>query len=173
MTCQFKVWKLKLETHVSRYKPEKIYETRLVLRDKNGRIRKVAHNENEAHTLQQWYEKYNREERLDTLLKTREIKKAVRKIKAKTRKRGFKYQLCIYGIYKNPKNGNREYRRYEIFKATPFTNWDGAKLTTFFKRNIPKSPAGVYIWHNQKLYVNRDDSTTRGTMPEQTRIDQD
>lgn len=184
MVLQFKVWRLKNERYVTSYshvwkgkrktnkRVSDTYGYRLVLRDKSGRIRKVAYTKEDKLKLRQWYEKYNRQERFDQLFKAREINEQARKIKAKIRKRGFKHQISFYGLYKNPKTEKKEYHRYEVFKADPFTQADVKVLHDLFKKNVPKSPAGLYMWHNSKLYVDQEDTLTRGTMLKQQRIDQ-
>ena len=74
-----------------------------------------------SHRLRRRYKKYNEEHKLEQLLAVRRLKDHVRRIKANVRKRGFIKQLSIYGITRNKETGKRVYRRYEIFKAYPWT----------------------------------------------------
>lgn len=110
--------------------------------------------------LRKWYEKYNMKERLDTLLATRKLKEHVRKVKARIRRRGFKYQMSFYGIWKNPANGERGYRRYEVFKAEKWTPDEVGFIHDFFKTHVPKSRAGLFVFHGGSLYADEKDGMT-------------
>lgn len=160
MVLKFKVWRLQNELHNGKYG--------LVLRDKHGYIRKIAKTTEEETLLLKWYEKYSVGKRLEQLLAVRRLKDHVRRIKASVRKRGFIKQLSIYGISKNLDSGKRVYRRYEIFKATSYTQAEVKALhnvfNNMFRGNPVKSQAGVFIYHNDKLYVVESDKvTTQGT----------
>lgn len=168
MVLKFKVWRLQKELVTVPFSKEtgvKAHmEMKYVLRDKHGYRRKVAKTPEEEFLLLKWYEKYNVGKRLEQLLAVRRLKDHVRRIKASVRKRGFTKQLSIYGITKNVETGKRVYRRYEIFKAYPYTQYEVAALHRLFRGNPPRSQAGVFIYHNDKLYVVESDKvTTQGT----------
>jgi hypothetical protein len=133
----------------------------LVLRDKSGKIREIARDDNDKARLTKWYEKYNMKERLERLLETRALKEHVRKVKQRIRRRGFTYQISLYGITKNPKTGVRQYRRYEIFKAYKWTPDEVGFMHDFFKSHVPVSKAGLFIYHEGKLYVDEKDELTK------------
>ena len=161
MVLQFKVWRLQWERRGGRDKATGERMKILVLRDKDGKIRKIARNKTDQVRLESWYEKYNIGERLEKLLKSRKMKLHVRKIKDRIRKRGFTHQMSLYGIWVDPTTGERGYRRYEIFKAGKWTRDEVAFLHDFFKTHIPKSPAGVFVFHNGSLLVDEKDELTK------------
>jgi hypothetical protein len=156
MVLKFKVWRIGQQKFGSK--------NYLTLRDKEGRIRKVAKTPEEECSILTWYEKYSVGKRLEQLLAVRRLKDHVRRIKANVRKRGFTKQLSVYGITKNEETKQRHYRRYEIFKAYPYTREEVSALHDLFHEHPPKSQAGVFIYHNDKLYVVESDKvTTQGT----------
>lgn len=160
MVLKFKVWRLQRERHRIGHEIKNVF----VLRDKHGYIRKIAKSREEEISLVKWFERYNVKARLDQLLAVRRLKEHVRRIKQNVRERGFTKQLSIYGITKNLDSGKRVYRRYEIFKADKWTQQEVTALHNFFKRSPPTSQAGVFIYHNNKLYVvGFDKVTQKGT----------
>jgi hypothetical protein len=161
MVLQFKVWRLQWEKRGGRDKTTKDRTLVLVLRDKDGKIRKIASNITDQSHLEKWYEKYNIGERLERLLKSRKLKLQVRKTKDRIRERGFTHSMSLYGIWVNPKTGERGYRRYEIFKAYKWMPDEVAFLHDFFKTHIPKSPAGVFVFHDGSLFIDEKDELTK------------
>jgi hypothetical protein len=157
MVLRFKVYRLQREK-LGRGKPANM---RLVLRDKNGKILHVCKNKEDEFILTSWYTRYNRRVALEQLLAVRKLKEHIRKVKAVVRSRGFTYQLSIYGMFKDPKIKRRFYCRYEVFKATKWTRGEFKALYRFFKNNKPKSAAGVFVYHNDQLYVWGADKVTR------------
>jgi len=168
LVLRFKVYRLQHEKR-ARYRKvhgrrKKFYIRRLVLRDKLGWIHKEAKGKLEEYELRQWYVRYNRKKALEQLLAVRKLKEHIRRIKADVRRRGFVKQLSIYGITRNSKTKKRVYRRYEIFKAYPWTRTEVAAIHDFFKKSPPTSHAGVFIYHNDKLLiVGSDKVTVKGT----------
>jgi hypothetical protein len=128
---------LRNEPYVAQYKPRKIMKNRLVLRDEHGRLRVVSKDPCQ-------------ERRITT-------QGARIKVDPKTcqsiRRRGFKRSLICGGILRNPVTGEREYRRYQIFKAEKWTRREVDRTYTFFKRHLPKERIGFYILHNGNLYT--------------------
>jgi len=133
---------LRNEPYVAQHKPKKVVGDRLVLRDENGRIRAVANGPCQERQI------------LTLGARIKLDPNTCRSIK----RRGFKHSIIQTGIYRNPALGSREYRRYQIFKATPYTHDDICLLHHFFKRNVPKERIGFYVWHNGKLYVKGESS---------------
>ena len=164
MVLKFKVWRLQKEWQTYGRKKHRHRYHILRLRDKNGHIIKTAKTPEEIYRLKKRYEEYNEGAKLEQLLAVRRLKEHVRRIKQKVRARGFVKQLSIYGITKNKETKKRVYRRYEIFKAEKWTQQDVAAIHDFFKTSPPVSHAGIFIFYNDKLYVEEGDKVTqRGT----------
>jgi hypothetical protein len=157
MVLRFKVYRLQWEKLDRR----KRANMRLVLRDKNGKILHVCKNKEDEFILTSWYTRYNRRVALEQLLAVRKLKEHIRKVKALVRSHGFTYQLSIYGMFKDPRIKKRFYCRYEVFKATKWTRDEFRAVHRFFKNNKPKSAAGVFVYHNDQLYVWGADKVTR------------
>jgi hypothetical protein len=157
MVLKFKVWRLQREWHIVKGGKRQV----LVLRDKAGHIRKIAKNPFEEFTITKWYQKYNIDARLEQLLAVRRLKEHIRNIKANVAKRGFTFQLSFYGITKNVKTEKRVYRRYEVFKAEKWKQLEVAAMHKLFKEHPPRSQAGVFIFHNRKLFVVGSDEVTQ------------
>jgi len=128
---------LRNEPYMAQYKPRKIMKKRLVLRDEHGKIRIVTKDPCQ-------------ERRIITL-------GARIKLDPKTcqsiMRRGFKHSIIHTGIVRNPGTGEREYRRYQIFKAEKWTRREVGRTHTFFKRHLPKERIGFYVLHNGNLYT--------------------
>jgi len=133
---------LRNEPYITQYKPRKIVRERLILRDEYGRIRAATKGPCQERQI------------LTLGARIKLDPNTCRSIK----RRGFKHSLIQTGIYRNPALGSREYRRYQIFKATPYTHDEIRILHNFFKRNVPKERIGFYVWHNGKLYVEGEPS---------------
>lgn len=161
MVLKFKVWRLQQERRTYHTKKKKKKYKVWCLRDKDGRIRKVARTPEAIYLLRKWYEAYNAESRLEQLLAVRKLKEHVRKIKQHVRARGFVKQLSIYGITKNQETGKRVYRRYEIFKAEKWTRQEVSSIHDFFKNSPPTSHAGIFIFFNNRFYVEEGDKVTQ------------
>jgi hypothetical protein len=128
---------LRNEPYIAQYKPTKIMKKRLVLRDEHGKIRVVAK---------------------DPCQERRIITQGARiKVDPETCqsivRRGFKHSLICGGIRRNPVTGEREYHRYQIFKAEKWTRHEFGRTHTFFKRHLPKERIGFYVLHNGNLYT--------------------
>jgi len=128
---------LRNEPYIAQYKPRKIMKKRLVLRDEHGKIRLAAK---------------------DPCQERRIITLAARiKLDPETCQsiidRGFKHSTIHTSIITNPATGEREYRRYQIFKAEKWTRREVGRTHTFFKRHLPKERIGFYILHNGNLYT--------------------
>jgi len=130
---------LRNEPYIAQYKPRKIMKKRLVLRDEHGKIRAVAKDPCQ-------------ERRIITL-------GARIKLDPKTcqsiRRRGFKHSIICGGIRRNRVTGEREYCRWQIFKAEKWTRFEFGRTHTFFKRHPPKKRVGFYILHDGNLYRER------------------
>lgn len=173
MVLAFKVWRLSWDNTGKINKETGKRTPVLVLRDKRGRIIKRADNVLDQASLKKWYEKYNMHERLESLIKSRKLKEAIRLTKRRVRTRGFKYQMSFYGITINEKTRRRQYRRYEVFKATPWLPDEAGFLHKFFKEHRPKSIAGVFILHNGSLFVDGKDELTKLAKAEKNIISPD
>jgi hypothetical protein len=153
LVLAFKVWRIGWEKR----KHGKV----LVLRDKTGRIRKVAHDKLEESRLNRWYEKYNMKERLETLLDNKKLKQHVKRVKRRIRRKGFTHQISLYGNHVNPRTGRKTYRRYEIFHDDKWTQDEVAFIHQWFKTHVPKSRAGVFVFYQNKLYVDEKDELSK------------
>jgi len=128
---------LRNERYIAQYKPRKIIKNRLVLRDEHGKIRVAAK---------------------DPCQERKIISLAARiKLDPETcesiMRRGFKHSIIHTGILRNPVTGEREYCRWQIFKADKWTRFEVGRTHTFFKRHPPKKRVGFYILHDGNLYV--------------------
>lgn len=128
---------LRNESYIAQYKPRKIMKKRLVLRDEHGKIRLVT--------------KDPCQERKITTLGAR-IKLDPKTCRSIMR-RGFTHSIIHTGITRNRVTGERQYRRYQIFKADKWTRREVARTHTFFKRHLPKERIGFYILHDGNLYT--------------------
>jgi hypothetical protein len=128
---------LRNEPYIVQYKPRKIIKKRLVLRDEYGKVRVVT--------------KDPCQERRITTLGAR-IKVDLGTCQSIV-KRGFKHSIICGGILRNPVTGEREYRRYQVFKADKWTRREVGRIHTFFKRHVPKERIGFYVLHNGNLYT--------------------
>jgi hypothetical protein len=128
---------LRNEPYIAKYKPRKIMKKRLVLRDEHGKIRLVT--------------KDPCQERKIITLGAR-IKLDPETCRSIMR-RGFKHSIVCGGIIRNRVTGEREYRRYQIFKAEKWTRREVGRTHTFFKRHLPKERIGFYVLHNGNLYT--------------------
>jgi hypothetical protein len=128
---------LRNERYVAQYKRKKIMRNRLVLRDERGRIRVTSKDPCQ-------------ERRIVTLgARVKVDPQVCRSIV----KRGFKHSLICGGILRNRVTGEREYRRYQVFKADKWTRREVGRMYTFFKRNVPVERIGFYVLHNGNLYM--------------------
>jgi len=160
MVLHFKVYRLQREKLGRKKHVTQQQNMRLVLRDKKGRILHVCRSPEEEYKIKKWYERYNAHTSLEQLIGPRRLKEHIRKVKALIRDRGFTFRISIYGIFKNPKTGRGFYCRYEIFKATKWTQNEFRAVHVFFKNHRPKSAAGVFVYHNDKLLVWGEDKVT-------------
>jgi uncharacterized protein YPO0396 len=156
MVLKFKVWRLQWEN-----RGPKDNRRVLCLRDKKGILRKVAKTALEQSRLTKWYERYNIGERLENLVESRKLKEHIRKLKARIRRKGFKFQISLYGVWRNPRTGVRRYQRYEIFKATKWPPDEVAMIHDYFKTHVPENKAGVFVYHDQKLFIDDKDELTK------------
>jgi hypothetical protein len=156
MVFQFKVWKIQWENRGPRTNRRV-----LCMRDRKGRLKKVAKTEDDQRKLRKWYEGYNIIERLETLIANRKLKAHITKIKEKVRARGFTHQMSLYGVFINPNNHKREYRRYEIFKAGKWLPDEVGFFHDYFLKHVPENKAGVFVFHNGKLFVDEEDTITK------------
>ena len=153
MVLKFKVWRLQRE--------KRKHGNVLVLRDKKGRVRKVAKTGIEKYQLTKWYEKYNMKEKLERLIVSVKLKENLKRVKRRIHRRGFRFQISMYGIFIHPKTKKREYRRYEIFKAYSWKPDEVAFLHDYLKTHVPESRAGIFVYHEGKLYVDEKDNLTK------------
>jgi hypothetical protein len=128
---------LREEPFIAQYKSSRIMKKRLVLRDERGKVRVVAKDpcqERKIVTL-------GARVKVDT--------ETCRSI----RRRGFKHSIICGGILRNQVTGEREYRRYQVFKVDKWTRREVGRIYTFFKRNVPQERIGFYVLHNGNLYA--------------------
>lgn len=59
------------------------------------------------------------------------------------------------------KKGKRFYNRYEIFKASKWTQEEVSALHGFIKDSKPVSEAGVFMYHEGQLLIDPSDKVTR------------
>ncbi len=70
-----------------------------------------------------------------------------------THERGFIYREIRFGTLWNRKTGEWDYRRVEVFKATPWTQRERQRIWGFFKAHRPKQNLGIFVIHENKLYM--------------------
>jgi hypothetical protein len=133
----------------------------LVLRDRAGKIRKVAKGATEEAKLTAWFNKYGYAKRQLQFEASIRLKEHIRNVKAYVRKKGFIKQISMYGIFKDPETKKRIYCRYEVFKRTPWQAPEVKAVHTFLRGHKPKSASGVFIYNDNKLYCVASDKVTR------------
>jgi hypothetical protein len=128
---------LRSEPYIAQYKPRKIMKKRLVLRDEHGKLRLVTKDPCQERRI------------INLGARIKLDPQTCRSIM----RRGFKHSIVCGGILRNPVTGEREYRRYQIFKAEKWTRREVGRIYTFFKRHVPKERIGFYVLHNGNLYT--------------------
>jgi hypothetical protein len=103
--------------------------------------------------LKRLYRKYNVETRTEDLPASKKLRKKLALIVDKLKRRGFIYREICYGTTLDRKTGKRQYRRIEVFKATPWTRRERGRIHYFFKEHVAKSNLGIYVIHHNKLYA--------------------
>jgi hypothetical protein len=68
-------------------------------------------------------------------------------------RRGFKHSIICGGMLRNRVTGEREYCRWQIFKAEKWTRREVGRIHTFFKTHVPRERIGFYVLHNGNLYT--------------------
>jgi hypothetical protein len=48
-----------------------------------------------------------------------------------------------------------------VFKADKWNPDEVAMLHDFFQTHVPKSRAGVFVYHDQRLFIDEEDGMTR------------
>jgi hypothetical protein len=128
---------LRNEPYIAQYKPKKIVKKRLVLRDEHNRTRVVAKDPCQ-------------ERKIVTLGARIEVDTETCQ---SIMRQGFKHSIICGGILRNAVTGEREYRRYQVFKADKWTRCEVGRIHTFFKKHVPKERIGFYVLHNGNLYM--------------------
>lgn len=124
----------------------------LVLRDEHGALKRVAKSIPEQAELKRWYQIYNKRTRTEELPVSKKLRMKLTLVIGKLKKQGFVYRELCYGIVRDRRTGKREYRRMEVFKATPWTRRERFRIWSFFKEHVPKNNLGIYVIHQNKLY---------------------
>jgi len=141
MVLKFKIWKLTKVKRKHEY---------LVLRDKEGKIRRWAGSEAEKQQLRRWYKRYQFQQNLEDQIADKELKARILQAKEAARKMGFTHQLSFYGMTNN-ENGVKEYRRYEVFSQQEWNKQTVTEVYSWFYQHIPKAEAGVFLYHNGRV----------------------
>ena len=128
---------LRNESYIAQYKPRRIMKKRLVLRDEHGKVRIVTKDPCQERRI------------INLGARIKLDPETCRSIM----RRGFKHSIVCGGILRNSVTGEREYRRYQIFKAEKWTRLEVGRTHTFFKRHLPKERIGFYVLHNGNLYT--------------------
>jgi hypothetical protein len=128
---------LRNEPYVGQYRPTKIMRRRLVLRDEDGKMRVVSKDPCQ-------------ERRIITLGARVKVDPEMCQ---SIMRQGFKHSIVCGGILRNRVTSEREYRRYQIFKAEKWTRFEVGRIYTLFKRHVPKERMGFYVLHNGNLYT--------------------
>jgi hypothetical protein len=129
----------------------------LTLRDRKGQIRAVARTESEQKDLRRYWNKHYGKQRLEVAVAGSRLKELVRKLKQEARDRGFTYQMSVWGMTTNTRTGEKNYRRYEIFKAEKWRGDEWAAVKDLLRDHPLKTRAGVFIYDSNKLYAFPED----------------
>ncbi len=83
-----------------------------------------------------------------------EFARMAERASARTKKReaiklGYEFQLSLYGVVKNFKSGEDEYRRIEVLSNIPYDQEIFFSLYEFFSQVIP--PSKYSIWRYDKV----------------------
>lgn len=73
--------------------------------------------------------------------------------------------MSFYGIFIDPTTKKKSYRRYEVFHADKWKPDEVGMLHHFFMKHVPKSRAGVFVYHHDRLYVDEQDELTKLVKP--------
>lgn len=155
MTPKLNVWLLQKEKRHVKGRTIKV----LVLRDQHNKIRRVAKSKIEQDKLLEWYEEYNKKLKIEELPVSKELRKKLTLIVDNVRKHGFFHRMMFYGIYKNPKEREWRYRRYECFKTTPWDAVEMIRVKSYFKAWYPKTDIGIFVFHKNKVKMYYLDSS--------------
>jgi hypothetical protein len=150
------VWRLQTENWPP-LKGRKRRSHPLVLRDRKGHFRAFARTRLEVQQLRSYYERKYSPRALEAARKADRLKRRVRKLKEQVRRQGFTYQMSVWGVDHNTALDQREYRRYEVFKAKQWSQDEFAKMHKVLNEHPLKSTAGVLVLHNNKLYAVEND----------------
>lgn len=150
---ELKAWRLQTEERHMKIKGKRRTITALVLRNEHGLVKRVAKSPSEQAELKRWYRNYNKTTRTEDLPASKTLRRKLGLIIGKLKKRGFIYRELCYGTTWNKKTGKREYKRMEVFKATPWTQRERGRIWYFFKAHMPKSNLGIYVIQQNKLYM--------------------
>jgi len=145
---KLKVWRLQYEERHVKGRTIRV----LVLRNEHGTIRRVAKSVFEEADLKRWYLKYNKTTRTEDLPVSKRLREKLALVKRKLREQGFIYRELCFGTTRNRKTGKWDYKRVEVFKASPWTRRERQRIWYFFKVHIPKENLGIYVIRQNKLY---------------------
>ena len=153
MNLKLNVWRLQHEKRYVKVSGERQPITVLALRNPHDILRRAAREPSEQDKLKRLYRLYNWRTRTEDLPASKKLKKELHSVIEDLKKRGFIHPRICYGIAKNRKTGERQYKRAIILKATPWTRPERGCISDFFWEHIPKSNLGIYVYHNNKLYT--------------------
>jgi ribosomal protein L18E len=154
------VLRLQKERRYKKIKGKRHLTTILAVRDQDDTLVSYATTESEENDLRNWYEKYNKETPTEKLPISKKVRREITAIKRNLKKRGFIHSITSYGTARNKKTGKWEYKRMEIFKATPWTTEDRRNIRNFFKTRTPKSNLAIFVLHQNKLYMHPATATS-------------
>lgn len=125
----------------------------LALRDQHGTLKRVARSKSEQDELEEWWQDYNRKLKFEELPVSKKLRTELALVRENLRKQGFIYSHLWYGTTKRKGTRKSQYKYLIIFKATRWTAIEAARVTAFFRRHIPKTDLGIFVYHNKKLHM--------------------
>lgn len=147
------IWRLQSEKRYVKINGKGQSITVLALRNQHGILKGVTKDPSEQSELRKWYRKYNRTIKTEDLPTSKKLRKKLTLIIGDLRERGFIHREICFGTARNRKTGKHQYKRMEVLKATPWTRRERHRIWNFFKIHVPKSNLGIYVLHQNKLYM--------------------
>lgn len=153
MTPKLNVLKLQTERRYEKIEGKRRLVEVLVLRDQQNAVIQIAKTPLEQTRLKRSYRQYSLLNKAEELPVQKQARNKLAITIANLRERGFTYSYIRHGTTRNKKTGRTQYKRIEIFKATPWTYPEKTYIRNYFRFHIPVSNLTVFVYHNHKLYT--------------------
>jgi hypothetical protein len=153
LKAKLNVWRLQSEWRLEDSPLGRVGYEVLVLRDERGAEIGVARSVFEKDQLKKRYQRYNKVTRTEDLPVSKKLRAQLAFVIGNLKRRGFIYREICFGNVKNRRTGKWEYKRAEIFKATPWTRLERFRIVELFRTHQLKHNLGIFVVRDRKLYV--------------------